>query len=72
MLVGAMNPCPCGYMGDTSKKCTCQPFAIERYRSRLSGPLLDRMDIFIHVPRVNVDEIAQKSVAGVTSAELRE
>ncbi len=72
MLVGAMNPCPCWYMGDTSKKCTCQPFAIERYRSRLSGPLLDRMDIFIHVPRVNVDEIAQKSVAGVTSAELRE
>jgi len=72
MLVGAMNPCPCGYMGDTSKKCTCQPFAIERYRSRLSGPLLDRMDIFIHVPRVNVDEIAQKAVPGVSSADLRE
>ncbi len=72
MLVGAMNPCPCGFMGDTTKPCTCQPFAIERYRSRLSGPLLDRMDIFIHVPRVTVDDIAQKSVSnGLTSAELR-
>ncbi len=72
MLVGAMNPCPCGFMGDATKKCTCQPFAIERYRSRLSGPLLDRMDIFIHVPRVNVDEIAQKSVPSTSSSELRE
>lgn len=59
-------------MGDTVKKCTCQPFQIERYRSRLSGPLLDRMDIFIHVPRVNVDEIAQKSTLAVTSEELRQ
>jgi len=71
MLVGAMNPCPCGYMGDTAKKCICQPFTIERYRSRLSGPLLDRMDIFINVPRVNVDDIAQKSTTGPTSAHLR-
>jgi len=72
MLVGAMNPCPCGFMGDPVKKCTCQPFQIERYRSRLSGPLLDRMDIFIHVPRVNVDEIATKSAPTTTSAEFRE
>ena len=60
MLVGAMNPCPCGFMGDPVKKCTCQPFQIDRYRSRLSGPLLDRIDIFINVPRVNVDDIAAK------------
>lgn len=59
-------------MGDPVKKCTCQPFQIERYRSRLSGPLLDRMDIFIHVPRVNVDEIATKSAPTTTSAEFRE
>lgn len=72
MLVGAMNPCPCGFMGDTVKKCTCQPFQIERYRSRLSGPLLDRMDIFIHVPRVNVDEIANKSATTTTSEEFRQ
>lgn len=72
MLVGAMNPCPCGFMGDPVKKCTCQPFQIERYRSRLSWPLLDRMDIFIHVPRVNVDEIAAKWSPATTSAEFRE
>lgn len=72
MLVGAMNPCPCGFMGDPVKKCTCQPFQIERYRSRLSWPLLDRMDIFIHVPRVNVDEIATKWLPTTTSAEFRE
>lgn len=71
MLVGAMNPCPCWFMGDPVKKCTCQPFQIERYRSRLSWPLLDRMDIFIHVPRVNVDEIAAKSIPTVTSEEFR-
>ncbi len=71
MLVGAMNPCPCGFMGDSAKKCTCQPFQIERYRSRLSWPLLDRMDIFIHVPRVNVDEIAAKSIPSTTSDEFR-
>jgi len=72
MLVGAMNPCPCGFLGDTTKKCTCQPFQIERYRSRLSGPLLDRMDIFIHVPRVNVDEIANKGIPTTTSLEFRQ
>ena len=71
MLVGAMNPCPCGFMGDAVKPCTCPPFAIERYRARLSWPLLDRMDIFIHVPRVNVDDIAQKTATGQTSLELR-
>lgn len=58
-------------MGDPVKKCTCQPFQIERYRSRLSWPLLDRVDIFIHVPRVNVDEIAAKSIPTVTSEEFR-
>lgn len=72
MLVGAMNPCPCGFMGDPVKKCTCQPFQIDRYRSRLSGPLLDRIDIFINVPRVNVDDIAAKWVPTVSSAEFRE
>lgn len=71
MLVGAMNPCPCGFMGDTVKKCTCQPFQIDRYRSRLSWPLLDRMDIFIHVPRVNVEEIANKNQPMQTSDEFR-
>jgi magnesium chelatase family protein len=71
MLVGAMNPCPCGFMGDTVKRCTCQPFQIERYRSRLSGPLLDRIDMFIHVPRVSVDEIASRGNLTPSSAEIR-
>lgn len=72
MLVGAMNPCPCGFMGDPTKKCTCQLFQIDRYRSRLSGPLLDRIDIFINVPRVNVDDIAAKWIPTTSSAEFRE
>ena len=59
-LVGAMNPCPCGYMGDPEKECNCSSHAIERYRSRLSGPILDRMDIFIQVPRVKVGELESK------------
>jgi magnesium chelatase family protein len=57
-LVGAMNPCPCWYMGDPEKECICSSMAIERYRSRLSGPILDRMDIFIQVPRVKIGELA--------------
>jgi magnesium chelatase family protein len=72
MLVGAMNPCPCGFMGDPVKKCSCQPFQIDRYRSKLSWPLLDRMDIFINVPRVNTDEIAAKWIPTTTSAEFRD
>ena len=72
MLVGAMNPCPCGFMGDPVKKCTCQPFQIDRYRSRLSWPLLDRMDIFIHVPRVNVEEISTRWAQTTTSSDFRE
>lgn len=72
MLVWAMNPCPCGFMWDPTRECTCPAFAIERYRSRLSWPLLDRIDMFIHVPRVNVDDIAQKSHQWQTSSDLRE
>lgn len=52
MLVAAMNPCPCGFSGDVQHDCTCTPAMIQRYRSRLSGPLLDRIDLHVEVPRV--------------------
>jgi magnesium chelatase family protein len=51
MLVAAMNPCPCGYLGDPSGRCRCSADAVARYRSRVSGPLLDRIDLVIHMPR---------------------
>jgi len=58
MLVAAMNPCPCGYFGDRMRECLCTPNQIRRYRSRLSGPLLDRLDIHIEVPPVPVRELS--------------
>lgn len=63
MLVGAMNPCPCGYYGDPKHQCTCSPSAIARYQKRISGPLLDRMDIFIHVPQVEYEKLANEGNA---------
>jgi magnesium chelatase family protein len=57
-LVAATNPCPCGFRDDNLRQCTCSPGAIERYRRRLSGPLLDRFDLSVWVPRVQSDEMA--------------
>jgi magnesium chelatase family protein len=69
-LVGAMNPCPCGYMGDPEKDCICSTNSIERYRSRLSWPILDRIDIFIQVPRIKPWELEGKKWSQ-TTVELR-
>lgn len=55
-LVGAMNPCPCGYLTDPDKACSCTPFQVKQYRTRLSGPLIDRVDIFIDVPKVKTEK----------------
>lgn len=71
MLVSAMNPCPCGYLGDPRRQCNCNPPQIERYLSRISGPLLDRVDIHIEVPPVPFRELKDDHV-GTTSAQMRE
>jgi len=57
MLVGAMNPCPCGYYGDPFKQCTCSPGLITRYQKRISGPFIDRVDIFVEVPHIDYDKL---------------
>ena len=62
MLVAAMNPCPCGYYGDSTRACTCSATTVTRYQKRISGPLLDRIDIHIEVPRVEYDKLADRRV----------
>jgi magnesium chelatase family protein len=69
-LVGAMNPCPCGFLGDQVRPCTCTPLQVQRYRSRLSGPLLDRIDIHLEVPAVPVKELLGQP-SGESSATIR-
>jgi magnesium chelatase family protein len=58
MLAGAMNPCPCGYHGDLAHECTCTPMQIQKYMSRISGPLMDRIDIHIEVPAVKFKDLS--------------
>jgi magnesium chelatase family protein len=70
MLVAAMNPCPCGYYGDSARECRCTPPIIQRYLGKISGPLLDRIDIHIEVPAVRYKEMRADSVTE-TSAEIR-
>ncbi len=70
MLVAAMNPCPCGYHGDPSHDCTCSASAIGRYQRRISGPLLDRIDIHIEVPRVEYEKLADDRL-GEPSAQVQ-
>ena len=71
MLIAAMNPCVCGFLTDPQKECTCTPMQIQRYRSRVSGPLLDRIDIQIEVPGLRYQELASKD-AGESSNVIRE
>jgi magnesium chelatase family protein len=70
MLAAAMNPCPCGYLGDPLHSCICGPIGIARYRARISGPLLDRIDIHLEVPAIAYGELAGEQ-AGETSAVIR-
>jgi magnesium chelatase family protein len=69
-MVAAMNPCPCGFFGDPLKPCTCSPGMVTKYQKRISGPLLDRIDIYVEVPRVAYDKLSDSRL-GETSATVR-
>ena len=71
MLVAARNPCPCGYLNDIAKQCVCRPSEISRYSQRISGPLLDRIDLFVDVPRVEYEKLTNPSDAE-QSEQVRE
>jgi magnesium chelatase family protein len=70
MLVGAMNPCPCGFAGDPSRECRCAPPLMARYRDRLSGPLRDRLDLTVDVPALPIDALGADA-GGEPSAAVR-
>lgn len=72
MLLGAMNPCPCGFLGDKEKQCTCTDFMINRYNAKLSGPLLDRIDIQIDVPRLTSAELLASNENEENSLSIRQ
>lgn len=69
-LVAAANPCYCGYLGDERKECTCTPYQVKKYRNKLSGPFLDRIDIHIDVPRISYDDI-NEDIRSESSLEIR-
>ena len=71
MLVAAMNPCPCGFRGDPKRACNCSPMQVERYIGRISGPLLDRIDIHVEVPNVPFRELSNKA-SGTDSSKMRD
>ena len=72
MLVAAMNPCPCGFYGDSKRQCRCSVRQIENYRQKISGPLLDRIDIHVEVPLVDFRELTSDAITGESSAVIRE
>jgi len=72
MLVAAMNPCPCGFYGDAKRECRCSPRQIETYRQRISGPLLDRIDLHVEVPLVEFRELTATTGGGEKSSVIRE
>jgi magnesium chelatase family protein len=72
MLVAAMNPCPCGFAGSAVRRCRCEPQAVERYRRRLSGPLLDRIDLRLDLPAVPWAELEHTDTPGESTAAVRE
>ncbi len=71
MLVAAMNPCPCGHSGDPERVCSCSPFQVARYRQKISGPILDRIDLHIDVPRVKFEKLEGKNTGAEKSSVIR-
>ncbi len=71
ILVGAMNPCPCGFLGDREKQCTCSEYQIQKYRAKISGPLLDRIDLFVNVPRLTADELVNSKEKTESSYDIK-
>jgi len=71
MLIAASNPCPCGNYGSQTKRCTCPPGAVSRYKKRISGPLLDRIDLHVHVPAVQPEKFTTGFIRGESSTEIR-
>lgn len=72
LLFGSANPCPCGFLGDSKRECYCTPYQIQRYRNKLSGPLLDRIDLQIEVPRLTLDELKTPLAPAEGSKQIRE
>ncbi len=70
-LAAAMNPCPCGYLGHPDRPCVCTPFQIQKYRAKVSGPLLDRIDLHVEVPALTLSEMAEESPPSESSASVR-
>lgn len=70
ILIASQNPCPCGYYGDSERQCVCSPQQVLKYKNRISGPLLDRIDIHIDVPRVKFNKLTEEH-AGENSAAIR-
>jgi magnesium chelatase family protein len=72
MLVATQNPCPCGYFGDTERDCSCGPYQIAQYQKRISGPLLDRIDLVLSVDRINSQELFNGQTRNEPSAVVRQ
>jgi len=72
LVVAAMNPCPCGFWSDSQQKCTCSMAMIESYRKKLSGPLLDRFDLYVEVPRIEVEDLVRYELDAERSVVVRE
>lgn len=72
LLIAACNPCPCGYLGDDTGRCTCSAARIDSYRAKLSGPMLDRIDMHVHLPRISTQELQQEGEVGKPSEQVRQ